>query len=968
MHILYPGYTFETLSMNRSDGEASELVVAYSALFHPAIVEQTKHLPNWESAAAPMSPTAPKVLVIPPCCEKYIDDTWTSKLDKTETIVVRNLSRRDEIITFIIEKLNVTDHNFDNEFVNDCLALGTFAFVTDLLTRQIRYMSVLDNSRLQTELLDTINAYREHDTAKIDEAIAKAFDVVTESKEYFYTSQSYLLNFLLLPASLPAEHLSPQVLQPQLHKSRKTTLWLPTATLERLAADFPESLQLIRSAVENGDVQIVGDERRGDNDIRMPLLSQDEIASKLRNAIARYTDLLGKRPLVFGRLTAGLTPVLPQLLALTSYTGAIHFTPLDGWKPNDTNQSKIEWKGIDGTCIDALIRYPLNAAEEDNGVEVASKLGQILDTDHVVTIAFAHFPNQPTQWMDDFLTANKFTKSLGEFVLIDDYFAQTKNSGNKTSYSLTDYRINELQSAVEQGHENPISRWVAYNKTRINRQATTVLEIMTRLLNPNETSHNQSLEQAAVTFTKTLAASNEQSDEGLLFINPLTVPRTVYYDITCFTNELDCDTIVADITQNGKREAAIKVPPLGYSWLGQVKSEQHTQEHQSREIEKKHPAKPKSFLQNIINTFTNTNVSKAKERPLVAEISIPTNDGNRDRFYLLRNNFYEAKIDTATGALFSVRFPEKRGNRLAQQIAYRLSKAERATDTRPIDDPNFGYTIMAADKFEIETSNLLTGCLKINGRLVHPDGHVAATFIERFTVRRTSPVIEIAIELEPEFQRENTIESAWESYYAIRWGWGNEMLDTFGSINGNYQKIDSDTKQIHSTEFIDLRTTSESLTILTDGLPFHRRVGLRRIDTLLSVHNEKSKIFRCAFGLELPNPQDTSKEFQLEDKNILVKKSQKPRTNSAWLGFIEAKNIEAIDWQILTNESGLSIQVQLQETKGKPSQFQIIFCRPIKQAIKQNQLNEPQEQLETNNNKVKIKMRPHEVLPIRIDF
>jgi UTP:GlnB (protein PII) uridylyltransferase len=118
----------------------------------------------------------------------------------------------------------------------------------------------------------------------------------------------------------------------------------------------------------------------------------------------------------------------------------------------------------------------------------------------------------------------------------------------------------------------------------------------------------------------------------------------------------------------------------------------------------------------------------------------------------------------------------------------------------------------------------------------------------------------------------------------------------------------------------------------------------------------------------LSSPQDTSKEFQLEDKNILVQNSPKPRTNSAWLGFIEAKNIEAIDWQILTSETGLSIQVQLQETKGKPTQFQITFCRQIKQATKQNQLNEPQDQLEVNNNKVKVKMHSYEVLPIRIDF
>ncbi len=257
MFVLYPAYSFETVSLG--DGESNELLSAYSALFHPAILEAVGTVPTWESAFYPTSYDTTRLVVIPPCCENSLDPDWAERQAGLGTLVVRNLREREEIVAFILghEKFTAfgghADREFDAERIADFTALGTAAFLTDLLTRQLRYMSMLDNTKLSEAALDAVRAVREGNEETFHDRIGKAFSLVSEAKEYFYPAKTYLLNLLLL-----TERDRLETIAPHLDPARKTTLLLPSRLLRMFADREPELLAALRSALASESIGLIG--------------------------------------------------------------------------------------------------------------------------------------------------------------------------------------------------------------------------------------------------------------------------------------------------------------------------------------------------------------------------------------------------------------------------------------------------------------------------------------------------------------------------------------------------------------------------------------------------------------------------------------------------------------------------------------------------------------------------------------
>ena len=975
MIVLYPSYSFESLSTDRDDAEANQLLSAWSALFHPVLLEKSGHIPRWESASGGPYEVHTTFVLVPPCCEELLPADWIARQEERGVPVLRNFQEREEIIGKLFERLEINDHGFDEEYVADFLALGTAYFLTDMLVRHLRYMSMLDDTKLSTAAFDSIKAYREGDREKADERLKDAFETVSQSKEYFYPTQSYLLDLLLVTPKTTGE-----AFRKILAEQETVNLFLSCRDLITLQQENPESFAALKSACDAGKVRLIGDDLVGrlppGGDVRysaqnpsrlsptlppgggQPTIPLLDIVHRIRSGQTVYRDLLGITPKIYGRLKTGLTPFHPQLLRLLGVEGAIHFAPLDGWKLNEHTQSKMIWKGVDGTTIDALIRYPMNASSHEEFFDLPTRLGQVIDNDHAATAVFARFPGQKARWLEDLLRMDRHAQALGKFSGIDEYFADTPHSGTVQQLGFGKYSGNALSEAVRNDEADPISRWVelyADHAGQIRQSALVTLLAMFGEPSGGGGGVPPTPPALCECFAEAICGPTSGNTTAIFLANPWSWPRRMFLDVSDWSALPAEESPVILARQNDKRkEIVVDVPLMGYAVVEKpVVTENDKQPSPKR--------KNVPFLAALFgNPVSDPTIKSVK--PLIEKHEQKLDTKSTRTIYRLQNEFFEANVDATIGLLRSLFTNEHRNNRLSMQLGFRMPKELRKKDERDLDNPNRGYAGMAVDDIHVERAGPITGRLRIAGRLVCPDGFVAATIVEALTVRRTSRIIELDIELSPVMEPGD---SPWDSYYAIRTAWNDNTLDVRGGIGSGSHLLTADILQ--APQFIDLRGEKTSLTLLTGGLPFHRKFGETKLDTILIAKGETARKFRFGIGVDVAYPVPASLEF-LDDPEQLVRQVSKiPKNPASWLFQVGAKNVIALHWEpIFDGDNRIGLRVFLLETEGRRAHFPLRSFRLPKQAVKQDLLGNTVKELKVDDDAVLIDMHGHELLPLAI--
>ena len=183
MILLLPSYSIEDFSVDRIDSEANQILSAWTALYHPALIERAKRLPSWESASNPTD-SEYELTIVPPCCEHLPPAGWLDEREK-KCLVIRHESEREAIVKRVLTELQLEDHDFEDWFVDAFLAMGTHYILSELLTRQLRYMSMLDEYQLKEKSLKAIKAYREDNMDEAKSMLQQVFEQLQQSREYF---------------------------------------------------------------------------------------------------------------------------------------------------------------------------------------------------------------------------------------------------------------------------------------------------------------------------------------------------------------------------------------------------------------------------------------------------------------------------------------------------------------------------------------------------------------------------------------------------------------------------------------------------------------------------------------------------------------------------------------------------------------------------------------------------------------
>jgi len=800
----------------------------------------------------------------------------------------------------------------DGELIADFLALGFCKLQVELLTRQMRYSMYLDESHFANETLAAAKAASEGNESEARSHLVQSFEALNEARKHFYPVEFYLLDMTLV-----ADNTLGAGFERELKATQPKNLLAPLDTVAKIVAD-PQLWPAVLHAVEAGTLGLIGGEPC---ELELPLLPLETALESLSAGATRYESLIGWRPRVFGRRRAGLWPALPQLLSKLGYQGSLHFTLDDGRFPL-ASQAKTRWEGVDSSVIDVFGRVPADAAQSETFLGLSRKIADSMDNDHVATLALAHWPGATSPWYDDLRRIAAHSPVLGKFILLDEYFSQTDMPGRLSKFTPDEYRTPYLKQAVVRGQPDPISTCVQAHAKEARRLTRRSLEMMLAAVAgvaPAASDRDAAVDdhafgELAGRIAQRLSAGGTDGQKpGTLVLNPLGAARNI---AVCGA---DASAAAEAADSPGPAPQVVNVPAMGFAW-----------------------------------TPSQNTASAKSAKPIATE-------------NVLRNEYCEVTVRKATGGIQSIFSFSRRGNQLSQQIALRESAAQAETYDWAARREAI-YTSMQAESVETMVSTPAVGEIVSRGQLIHPDGHRMGGFRQTTRMWAGSPVIEIEIQLSDLVELRA---DPWNSYYAARFAWPDPTAELYRGVSMGRHR--TELTRFEAPEYITIENESGSATVLTAGLPYHRRSDDRMIDSLLAVRGESARAFRMAIALDLPHAAAAAQALHAPSVTSATAGSLE-KLASGWFFHVGARHVIATDWSpvLADPDEGKEhaerrvrgFQARLLETEGRPGRVAVRTPRALAHARQMDYLGQTLLEVPVEDDKIWLDFAAYEWIAV----
>ncbi len=604
----------------------------------------------------------------------------------------------------------------------------------------------------------------------------------------------------------------------------------------------------------------------------------------------------------------------PVLPQILSQLGytGVWHVSLDGGHVPQTGQSKIRWEGCDTSTIDALVQMPLDVSEAAGYLRLMRHMSENMGMDYVATQCFARWPGQRSAWFDDLRRIARYGSVLGKFSTVDAYFSDTDMPGEQTKFDADEYRSEYLEQRVKRGDVNPISQIA-------NRQCELAASDSQRRLDA------MLMLYAGKKNVEDTTADDPSPGEVLSVANPGSRVETMLVDVAPL-GDLPArgDGVLAADEQQAGKLVAVRVPLCGFAHL-------------------------------VAGDASANRADKmlAEERTL-------------------RNDHMEVVIDEYTGAIAAIHDYRTRGNRLSQQLAFRFAKSQRPpNESLKIGTDAAHYSVMAADSVEVTENGAVFAEITSSGRLLELDGTVVARFVQRAQLWRGSRTLHLDVEIEP--LREPDADP-WASYYALRFAWPDAAADIRRSVN--MASFVADRQRIESPWFVELCSPKWRTGIFCGGNPYHRRTGMRMLDSLLIVRGETQRRFRFGIGIDEPLPlpaamtvlEANSAEHTPLTPAVRCTAGNRRHSTESMLQ-ISLKNllITNVD-PVVEKQRVVGCRARLLETEGRAGQAQVQFSRPIVQATKLDLGGEKIAAIEPREGCAPLEVGAHEWVQLEVVF
>jgi hypothetical protein len=615
------------------------------------------------------------------------------------------------------------------------------------------------------------------------------------------------------------------------------------AFLEAFARDHPEALARLRERVQAGAAEVCVGAYVEREDALLPLESQLWNVLKGLNA-AR--ELLGADVAVYARKQGGAGPQLPLLLASAGLQRGLFLSCDDSSLPA-YRATVVSWPTPDGRQVEVFARAPYKAESPQTYFHVAHYLNQTIAQDFAATLALVHRGKPDGPWYRDWLALSELAPVLGKWTTLSGYFNEV-TSGEQASASAADeYQTDYLTERGDRHVEQPVS-WFA-RRARLRRRidtAYTLAGIYRGLVGGNdrvrpekrlaeledalEQGEDREAELAEVqqavgqALAERLLARAGGDHPGFLIVNPCSFTRRVALELEGVTGTLAAEgPVKACQIDDGKARQVVEVPALGFAWVPRTGAAA--------------PAAP------------------AKRMRLADERHV-------------RNEFFEASIDPATGGLRGLWDHRTRLSRVGQQLVF-----------------NPGST-MRASSVQVTSAGPVLGEVVSEGAILDEHEQVLAKFRQRFRAWLGRPVLDVRIEIYPEHA---PVGYPWHAYYGARFAWRDERTLLLRGVNGA-SAITSHTRP-ETPDYLEWRQGRQSTILFPGGLPFHQRHGPRMLDVVLVPEGETCRTFELALGLDREHPMQTALGMLTPVAVVPVAKGPPHVGSAGWLFHLDVPNL-----------------------------------------------------------------------------
>lgn len=803
----------------------------YLMLWHPALLLDCPRPPSVASPYDHERPNPGQVFAVPENPTLYVPDDWGERIRSAAALRFTACPSRDATRENLKAALadpgnfrihDVTGRLIDlpNEAVAGFYAVGFGYLVVDALFDAMDHEKLLDTdsfwAAVQSALMALVNGQAEASTA----ALRQAAETLQQAREVLYSMPVHVLDIWLGDPARFAEQV-----QHLLNRQLPVNLLANATLLRGLATTHPQVCEALRQKIGQ-TVEVCGGTLIEREDSLLPLESQ---LWNLRRGQAVSREVLGEPVRVHARRRSSWHAQSPSFLHAAGMTHAL-LLPFDGALLPAHRATVINWPGPDGKQVDAFCRVPFNAHEPQTFFNLVYHLRQTITQDTAPTLALQHRGDAAFVCYHDWQLLSQLAPAFGHWSTLSRYFSDAL-AGEYASPALPDdFNMEYLEERIAEHRPDPVSAFARHARVRRRLDGVWTLAGFYRALagaarfgdalgdcNALIELEDQ-LEEAATAgepathaalqddlakletaFAQRVAgrllafASNEQP--GYLLLNPCSFPRRVALELEPFPAVVPVtEPIKVAQFDSDKTRLVVEVPALGFAWF---------------------PRRPASG-----------SASPPKPR-------VKTAEGN-----IVRNEYFEAEIDPASGGLRGLRDLRFRSKRLAQQLVYNPGSSVKATS------------------LTITQAGAALGEIVTTGQILDTQGAVIAQFRQRFRAWVTRPILEMRIEITTERPPTGY---PWHAYYAARFAWPDERA-AIQRTSGTLATLTAHNRPV-SPDFVELRLGKESTAIFTGGLPFHQRQGKRMLDVILLVEGEQTQVFDLAIAVDRENPMQTAAGF-----------------------------------------------------------------------------------------------------------
>ncbi len=928
---LLPCHTLEDFPVHGSKDEAQSLLAAWTGLWHPELIAATCEAPQWRRADDTVSSDEEAeqhrdsfiqqhyydddgtgsyddqsefefdaesfesrwrecLVVIPSPAASTVFSGFENAALEVAATVVRDVGSRADLLS----RLEI-ESKIDSNLVDDFFALGYVRLQIEMMTRKLRFSSDLDCERFDGTVLQAASAARDGDVDLSKQKLQAAFDQLAEEKNRYYPVSADLIDMVLVTDSIRSESIDAE-----LENDSPLSFVMTGSTARSMADRSPATAIAMRERIEDGNGCLIGGT---ENELPDNLLSIESILNQLKLGRASYEKVLGGDPDVFMRRRFGLNASLPGILESLHFSGALHVS-LDQGKVPRSSSNSVRWMGVDGGAIMAISEPPLDAACDKSFLDLGVKIGAELDSAHVATVFFARWPTQSCDSLQDLRNAARYGKVLGDFTGADSYFENVYDPGYGDSFEAEEYESPWLSQSLQSSSIRPVSTFVEYWR------------------NWYELS-------AAESLISMLAIADQEDDLSDLILQVQQLRNRLELQTVDWVSEWDdsiateaesmCCELVAKIGGH-----LINIVP----WRRRchlVLDSNHGLGATNGDGAIKHAARGGGRCDAIVELsgFGQLFEDPNQKIELSKHITAPLID---DKVSILRNEFFEVRMDSESGGIRGVHFYGKRGNLLSQKLAVRyvdpITKAVH-------------YSRMVCESLEVVTLSQIASEIRSTGILVDADEKILARFKQTVGLQRGRNVIDVDVEI----TEKKDLDGSRKNYIANRIAWSEESAQMFCDIQGGRQAILR--PSIEAPHYVEVVQNENRFALLTHGLPWHRRASKKILDSILIAGNEKQTKFRLGIAV---NPESAMQLAVAEmhpvygDGAASIGESTTSETDSNWLFHVANRNIVATSYlPVLDDDCRCTgLRVRLQEVHGIAGTLKLYCKRDIVSVEKEN--------------------------------